>query len=480
MPDTSDSNDNTLVPPQLPKFDEVDKDIGLKYLDTYQIYVSAHLRSYDDTDKKKRSSVSSNSDVSIAPSMSASHRGQAIPAVVRVDSRESCLSYTPPNLPSEFAGLIIDDRNNGPGFCYLGLVKPEHRENVKNHLGRYPTFGNILETSRHFFLEDHLLLRLQISNVAPMHYHVVTGTIMPNVTSTLTAIVEKSGLVPSDNTTLCYWASRLPTREGLVSHAPNLDDILGSSRAIPRQRYQNPSIGFPGSGYTYPPQYIYPLCCTPSYYIPSRYMYPSNRYPPTINYEYREPRSTRSSRSRGPLLNSDTTDDIHPRLPIVEPRRDRSYHQVSNRSTRRRERSPPEQLSRSYNRQDNVTHDRRYSNRDEDLERTRHASTTEYRYLSPTPRSGMYNFDDIRESLDTASQDLSPSRRTTGASQVSSAASTSSIRVYGSLQGATCNICTDVIGEGAGVLPCGHVFHSNCVDTWLSEHNTCPQCRAQI
>ena len=46
----------------------------------------------------------------------------------------------------------------------------------------------------------------------------------------------------------------------------------------------------------------------------------------------------------------------------------------------------------------------------------------------------------------------------------------------------TCVICLDDFETGQSIrrLPCGHNFHSECVDTWLRKNATCPNCRAPI
>jgi len=45
-----------------------------------------------------------------------------------------------------------------------------------------------------------------------------------------------------------------------------------------------------------------------------------------------------------------------------------------------------------------------------------------------------------------------------------------------------CFICQEnfEIGEKINVLPCSHLYHVNCVMTWLKEHNTCPVCRYEL
>jgi hypothetical protein len=48
--------------------------------------------------------------------------------------------------------------------------------------------------------------------------------------------------------------------------------------------------------------------------------------------------------------------------------------------------------------------------------------------------------------------------------------------------GAPCSICLDAYNEGDVVktLLCGHTFHANCVDVWLSRSATCPLCNHRL
>jgi hypothetical protein len=44
-----------------------------------------------------------------------------------------------------------------------------------------------------------------------------------------------------------------------------------------------------------------------------------------------------------------------------------------------------------------------------------------------------------------------------------------------------CTICFAVIedGERVGALPCEHIFHKECLKTWLRRRNTCPLCQTE-
>ena len=46
-----------------------------------------------------------------------------------------------------------------------------------------------------------------------------------------------------------------------------------------------------------------------------------------------------------------------------------------------------------------------------------------------------------------------------------------------------CIICLDVIDtakDAVSALNCGHVFHQNCVTTWLQNKNSCPKCKKTV
>ncbi|PFH36036.1 zinc finger, C3HC4 type (RING finger) domain-containing protein [Besnoitia besnoiti] len=44
----------------------------------------------------------------------------------------------------------------------------------------------------------------------------------------------------------------------------------------------------------------------------------------------------------------------------------------------------------------------------------------------------------------------------------------------------TCIICRDLLFEGSKKLPCSHIFHIDCLRSWLVQQQSCPTCRAEI
>lgn len=55
---------------------------------------------------------------------------------------------------------------------------------------------------------------------------------------------------------------------------------------------------------------------------------------------------------------------------------------------------------------------------------------------------------------------------------------------YSTQSGAlTCSICTSEYESGDDIRRlnrCRHEFHETCIDTWLTAHNNCPVCRAEV
>jgi len=52
----------------------------------------------------------------------------------------------------------------------------------------------------------------------------------------------------------------------------------------------------------------------------------------------------------------------------------------------------------------------------------------------------------------------------------------------GKLEQPGCAICCSNInmGENAQLLPCGHMYHPDCLKPWLAQNNTCPTCRYEL
>mmetsp|Transcript_24808 Transcript_24808/g.43685 ORF Transcript_24808/g.43685 Transcript_24808/m.43685 type:complete len:153 (+) Transcript_24808:29-487(+) len=42
-----------------------------------------------------------------------------------------------------------------------------------------------------------------------------------------------------------------------------------------------------------------------------------------------------------------------------------------------------------------------------------------------------------------------------------------------------CSICMERSAEGL-ILPCGHIFHRQCVERWLKNRTNCPNCRREV
>ena len=58
-----------------------------------------------------------------------------------------------------------------------------------------------------------------------------------------------------------------------------------------------------------------------------------------------------------------------------------------------------------------------------------------------------------------------------------------SIVMFGSiLTNEMCSICYTnyIIGDQLTTLNCNHYFHTQCIDPWLAQHNTCPLCREVV
>ena len=43
----------------------------------------------------------------------------------------------------------------------------------------------------------------------------------------------------------------------------------------------------------------------------------------------------------------------------------------------------------------------------------------------------------------------------------------------------TCAICMEELGTQISSCPCGHVYHSSCIKTWIKQKKLCPQCKGE-
>eukprot|EP00826_Nyctotherus_ovalis_P004948 TRINITY_DN1109_c0_g2_i2.p1 TRINITY_DN1109_c0_g2~~TRINITY_DN1109_c0_g2_i2.p1 ORF type:complete len:370 (-),score=70.05 TRINITY_DN1109_c0_g2_i2:168-1277(-) len=52
----------------------------------------------------------------------------------------------------------------------------------------------------------------------------------------------------------------------------------------------------------------------------------------------------------------------------------------------------------------------------------------------------------------------------------------------GNIEQPNCAVCCNDIklGEKAQLIPCGHMFHPECIKPWFMQHNTCPICRYEL
>ena len=53
-------------------------------------------------------------------------------------------------------------------------------------------------------------------------------------------------------------------------------------------------------------------------------------------------------------------------------------------------------------------------------------------------------------------------------------------KILSSVSRGDCSICYEELTKNSVILICKHVYHKECIDKWLLDHTTCPQCRYEL
>ena len=55
-----------------------------------------------------------------------------------------------------------------------------------------------------------------------------------------------------------------------------------------------------------------------------------------------------------------------------------------------------------------------------------------------------------------------------------------SIQRNNAIKANECSVCHEQLMQDVNILPCSHRFHNECIESWITSHNSCPLCRAPI
>ena len=44
----------------------------------------------------------------------------------------------------------------------------------------------------------------------------------------------------------------------------------------------------------------------------------------------------------------------------------------------------------------------------------------------------------------------------------------------------TCSICSEVLGADLSAAICGHVYHTECIVSWMKQKASCPLCKRNL